>query len=297
MKHIYNIIGVTFACLMCSCSADNNLPENNPNTDGNYGTVEFALKGNANTRATTTTLSKEEAGEYWITIFKGPELSRAKTQLKTLDTRLYAGYGYTAQAENCDETIAVNANEGWGQIRFTGSTQPFAIKIGETTKVGITCSVANAGLEVVFDESIANNFTNSYKVTVSDGERSLVYDSETGGATIAGQTTNGKTAYFNVGEDGTYNISYTIEARGENLKFTRISDLTLTKATISRIRLSFVPNEFNLSINVDNENIFVEQGIEITDNDVTQDDGSANLDSNHDGFEDSDENVDINDYN
>ena len=303
MKQLYKTIvaqstkvffmgGLVATAMFSSCTADEEIPVEN-----NHGRVEFSLEGNAATRATTTTLSKEEAGEFWITIFKGSDVSKVKTQLKNLDTKLSAGNGYTATAENCDEPTALSANEGWGQRRFYGMSDLFSIKIGEVTKVGIPCSVANTGVEVVFDESVPSYFTTSYKVTVSDGSRSIVFDSETGGSTVAGETTYGKTGYFNVSEDSTCTVSYTIEAYSDYLRLVKTRSLTLKQATISRLHLKFVPGMYDLDVNVYNEDIYVEQGIEITDKDVIQDDGSADLDSSHDDFEDSDDDVDINDYN
>lgn len=297
MKRIYNIIGWGVACLLTSCSAErDNLPDWDQDPSKGMGAVEFTINGNA-TRATTTTLSPEEAGEFWITIYKGNDLSREKVQLKNLNSQLAAGYGYMALAENCDGNVAVTANEGWGQRRFYGASELFGIRIGETTKVGISCSVANAGVEVVFDESVPQYFTKSYKVIVSDGERSIVFDSKTAGASTGDETTEGKTAYFNVGEDGSHTINYTIEAYGESLRLVKSRTLTLNKATISRMRLKFVPGIYDLDISVDNENIIIEQNIGITGNDITPDDGSTDMDSNHDGFEESDADVDINDYN
>ena len=138
---IFFIGGLAATAMFSSCTADEEILDGN-----NHGRVEFSLEGNATTRATTTTLSKEEAGEFWITIFKGSDVSKVKTQLKNLDTKLSAGYGYTATAENCDELTALSANDGWGQRRFYGVSDLFAIKIGEVTKVGIPCSVANTGV-------------------------------------------------------------------------------------------------------------------------------------------------------
>ena len=278
--------------MFSSCAADEEILD-----EKNLGKVEFSLENNSTTRATTTTLSKEEAGEFWITIFKGTDVSKTKTQLKNLDTQLSAGYGYTASAENCDETIAISANDGWGQRRFYGISDLFAIKIGEITKVGIPCSVANTGVEVVFDESVSNYFTTSYKVTVSDGYRSLVFDSVTGGSSVAGETTYGNTAYFNVSNDGTCNVTYSIEAYSDNLRLVKSRTITLKKATISRLNLTFVPGTYELDIQVQNEDMYIEQNVEITDNDVTQDDGSGDLDSGHDNYEKSDDDVGINDYN
>ena len=278
--------------MFSSCTADEEILDEN-----NHGRVEFSLESNSATRATTTTLSKEEAGEFWITIFKGSDVSKTKTQLKNLDTQLSAGYGYTATAENCDEWVALSANEGWGQRRFYGVSDLFAIKIGEVTKVGIPCSVANSGVEVVFDESVPRYFTTSYKVTVSDGTRSMVFDSVTGGSIVAGVTTYGKTGYFNVSDKGTHEVTYSIEAYSDNLRLVKTRSLTLKKATISRLKLNFVPGTYELDIHIQNEDMYVDQKVDITDKDVIQDDGSADLDSSHDDFEESDEDVDINDYN
>ena len=275
-----------------SCTADEEILDEN-----NHGRVEFSLESNSATRATTTTLSKEEAGEFWITIFKGSDVSKTKTQLKNLDTQLSAGYGYTATAENCDELVALSANEGWGQRRFYGVSDLFAIKIGEVTKVGIPCSVANSGVEVVFDESVPRYFTTSYKVTVSDCTRSMVFDSVTGGSIVAGVTTYGKTGYFNVSDKGTHEVTYSIEAYSDNLRLVKTRSLTLKKATISRLKLNFVPGTSELDIHIQNEDMYVDQKVDITDKDVIQDDGSADLDSSHDNFEESDGDVDINDYN
>lgn len=275
-----------------SCTADEEILDEN-----NHGRVEFSLESNSATRATTTTLSKEEAGEFWITIFKGSDVSKTKTQLKNLDTQLSAGYGYTATAENCDELVALSANEGWGQRRFYGVSDLFAIKIGEVTKVGIPCSVANSGVEVVFDESVPRYFTTSYKVTVSDCTRSMVFDSVTGGSIVAGVTTYGKTGYFNVSDKGTHEVTYSIEAYSDNLRLVKTRSLTLKKATISRLKLNFVPGTYELDIHIQNEDMYVDQKVDITDKDVIQDDGSADLDSSHDNFEESDGDVDINDYN
>lgn len=292
MKKLYSLAILALSFLIVSCSEENRLLDHDE-----MGSVDFTIEGKTNTRATSTVLSQEEAKEFWITIFKGTDLTREWTQLKNLDTRLYVGYGYTATVENCDETHAITTNEGWGQRRYTGQSAPFAIKAGEITKVGISCSVANTGVEVVFDESVPKYFTTSYKVTVADSDRSLLFDSTTGGSIISGKETSGKTGYFNVSNDGTHTINYTIEAYGANLRLIKTSSVTLNKAKISRLKFTFVPGTFELDVDVNNEDMLVEQNIKITQDDVIQDDGSADMDSNHDSFNESDEDVDINDYN
>ena len=259
-----------------------------------WGTLELSL-GSA-TRATSTVISKEEADNYWVTVYKGQDISREKTRLKDLNKRLSAGYGYVVEAESCLEPEAESANNGWGQRRYAGQSASFAIKPGETTKVGVGCTVANAGVEVVFDETMAHHFTTSYSVTITEGERTIVFDKLTGGKREAGVITPGSVAYYNVDETDTRTLTYTIEAYGAGKRLVKTDEMTLRKSKISRLTLVFVPGTLGLDVIIDQTDLFVSQGIEITPNDVIQDDGSADISGEHDDFEASDDNVDISDY-
>ena len=283
------------AYLLGACSAD--IPEAtiSPADDcEQWGTLELLL-GSA-TRATSTVISKEEADNYWVTVYKGQEICREKTRLKDLETRFSAGLGYVVEAESCLEPEAESANNGWGQRRYTGQSASFAIKPGETTKVGVGCTVANAGVEVVFDETMAHHFTTSYSVTITEGERTIVFDELTGGKREAGVITPGSVAYYNIDESNTRTLTYTIEAYGEGKRLVKTVSMAVTKAKISRLTLTFVPGTLGLDVTIDQTDLFVSQGIEITPNDVIQDDGSADIGGEHDGFEASDDDVDISDY-
>lgn len=283
------------AYLLGACSAD--IPETSvPSTDDTkqWGTLELSL-GSA-TRATSTVISKEEADNYWVTVYKGEDISREKTRLKDLNTRLSAGYGYVVEAESCLGPEAESANDGWGQRRYTGQSASFAIKPGETTKVGVGCTVANAGVEVVFDETMAHHFTTSYRVTITEGERTIVFDELTGGKRESDVITPGSVAYYNVDENDTRTLTYTIEAYGEGKRLVKTDNMTLRKSKISRLTLVFVPGTLGLDVTIDQTDLFVSQGIEITPNDVIQDDGSTDISGEHDDFEASDDNVDISDY-
>ena len=259
-----------------------------------WGTIEVEL--DATTRATSTVISAEEAANYWVTIYKGQDINRATTRLKELNTRLSAGYGYTIKAENCLELEAESANAGWGQRRFAGLSSSFAIKPGETTRVGVGCTVANAGVEVVFDETMLHHFTTSYRVTITEGERVIVFDEVTGGKRINGVVAPGNTAYYNVDDSGSRTLTYTIEAYGVGKRLVKTATLPLTKAKVSRLTLIFIPGTLDLDITINQSDIFVNKNINITDNDVIQDDGSADINGGHDDFEASDDNVDISDY-
>lgn len=276
--------------LLGACSE--NIPD--IDTSDEWGTLEVAL--GATTRATSTVISKEEADNYWVTIYKGLDISRETTRLKDLNLRLPAGYGYTVKAENCLETEAETANDGWGQRRYAGLSPSFAIKPGETTKVGVGCTVANAGVEVVFDETILEHFTTSYRVTITEGERVVVFDEVTGGKREEGVITPGSVAYYNVDDSGTRTLTYTIEAYGIGKRLVKTETMVVTKAKISRLTLIFIPGTLGLDVSMDQEDIFVNLGIEITEDNVIQDDGSADINGGHDNFEVSDDDVDISDY-
>ena len=270
--------------------------ENMPDieTVDEWGTLEVAL--DATTRATSTVISKEEADNYWVTIYKGQDVSRETMRLKDLNKRLSAGYGYTVKAENCLEPEAEIANDGWGQRRFLGISPSFAIKPGETTKVGVGCTVANAGVEIVFDETILEHFTTSYRVTITEGERVVVFDKVTGGKREEGVVTPGSVAYYNVDDSGTRTLTYTIEAYGIGKRLVKTETMVVTKAKISRLTLIFIPGTLGLDVAIDQEDIFVSLGINLTDKNVIQDDGSADVNGGHDDFEESSDGVDISDY-
>lgn len=283
------------AFLLGACSADITETTIPPIDDTEqWGTLELSL-GSA-TRATSTVISKEEADNYWVTVYKGQDISRETTRLRDLNKRLSAGYGYIVEAESCLEPEAESANNGWGQRRYAGQSASFAIKPGETTKVGVGCTVANAGVEVVFDETMAHHFTTSYSVTITEGERTIVFDEHTGGKREAGVITPGSVAYYNVDDSGTRTLTYTIEAYGIGKRLVKTATMVVTKAKISRLTLIFIPGTLDLDIAIDQEDIFVELGIEITDKNVIQDDGSADVNGAHDDFEESSDGVDISDY-
>ncbi len=283
----------TYSLVACSADISGTLVPSTDDTE-QWGTLELSL-GN-DTRAVSTVISKEEADYYWVTVYKGMDLSRETTRLKDLNTRLSAGYGYTVKAENCLSSEAETANNGWGQRRFLGISPSFAIKPGETTKVGVGCTVANAGVEVVFDETILEHFTTSYRVSITEGERVVVFDEFTGGKREEGVITPGSVAYYNVDDSGTRTLTYTVEAYGIGKRLVKTTTMELTKAKISRLTLVFIPGTLDMEVMIDQEDIFVNLGIEITDKNVIQDDGSADINGGHDNFEESADGVDISDY-
>lgn len=279
--------------LFVACVGEDAIPSNGtgtprqPSTEetsaDSIGYFQLTLTGERDTRATQTVITKEEADNFLVTIYKGSDIVRARTRLKDVNTSLSAGYGYRVFAENVTEETAITSNDGWGQRRYAGNSASFAIKAGQTTPVNVGCSVANAGFEVNFDETVAEYFTTSYSITIHDGDRILVFNSQTGGSIVSGNITQGRIAYFNLDAEGHHTITYTIRAEGPKT-IEKSGTLDLSKAVISRINLRYERSEFDFSITLDEEKIYVNDIINITDDDIQVEDGTTEILATHEPY-------------
>jgi len=261
------------------------------------GSFELTLTGEHQTRATTTTITKEQADNFLVTIYKGSDVYRETALLKNMNTRLPAGYGYSVFAESCSAATAESSNDGWGERRYSGTSAQFAVKAGQTTPVSINCSVANAGVEVVFDKTVSTYFTGGFQVRITEGSRNIVFDRYTGGLSADGTTTqDSQIAYFNVGEDGTRTITYHIHAVSPRKTLDRDVEITLTRKSIFRIRINYEMSTFSLNITVDEEELFIDENLYITSDNIKMDQGDTNMGSTHDGYSEDNTNIDINNY-
>lgn len=261
------------------------------------GSFELTLTGERQTRATQTTITKEQADNFLITIYKGGDLYRETTLLKNVNKNLSAGYGYTIHAENCSADDAESQPTVWGQRRYFGVSAPFAIKAGQTTAVGVSCSVANAGVEIVFEKSVCDYFTMGYSVTITEGSRTIVFDADSGGRSEGGTITReSQIAYFNVGEDGTRQITYHIHAESARKTLDKDVSLTLKKALVNRVKIDYEMSTFSFDITVDEEDIFLDEQVYITDDDIKMDDGATDTNATHDTYTEDNTDVDINSY-
>ena len=296
-----NLLYIVFALLLfASCLSEAEMPQPSaPETvdADSMGTFELTLSGERQTRGTTTTISKEQADNFLVTIYKGTDLYRETVLLKNIDKKLSAGYGYTLKAESCSEATAESSNDGWGERRYMGLSAPFAIKPGQTTHVDVTCTVANAGLEAVFDKTVTTYFTGGFQVTVTEGGRDIVFDRATGGLSADGiATQHSQVAYFNVGDDGTRTITYHIHAESPRKTLDRDIEITLNRARISRATINYEMSTFSFDITVDEEELTVEDYLYIEDSDIKVDDGATDASTTHDGYTDDNTDVDIDNY-
>lgn len=193
------------------------------------GSIAIQLRGSAQ-RATTTTITKEEADLFLVTITKGGELVSQQVQLGHVGTLTFpAGNGYKVSVENITEHDAETLNDGWGAKRYTGDSKTFGIQAGQTTAVSVSCAVANAAVNISFDASLEG-----CNVILSDGTRTLT-------------TSENRVAYFNVVGETPHPVTLTIEKDGVVVGE---KTLNLESAQVKDVNIGASEDPENGSINV-----------------------------------------------
>ncbi len=178
-----------------------------PHREG-VGSIAVTLEG-SQTRATTSVITKEEADLFLVTLYKGEDLIAQQTMLGHLGSLTFpAGYGYSLFVESITEQDALTLNDEWGAKRYTGQSKSFGIHAGQTTKVAVGCSVANAAVAVNIDSSAQGCVVT---LKTSDG-RTLT-------------TTESRVAYVNVTIEEKPAVTITIEKDGEVVKETTLENL------------------------------------------------------------------------
>lgn len=283
MRHTFKYICmVLIAFLASSClNTEDFWQEEEPAVE--YGNVELSFNGT--TRATTTTISPEEAKNFLITVTQGDRILRGPQTLGTMSMKFPVGQGYKVFAESCNEQDAETSNDNWGQKRFTGSSAEFGINKGETTKASVGMKVANAAVCVIIDPSLANYFRKSCTLNITEGERELHWNYDNAGKDMDGVITDGQIAYFNVDESGQRTISYSITASAEGNITDKEGTLTLNRAKMSRLKLKYDSGAFSLTVSVNEDNLYVDNTITVTPDDVISDDGSTDASAGNEDFE------------
>jgi hypothetical protein len=293
MREIFKIITLLFVTSLTACQGLDDAMQGEDFTD--YGNIELTFHGT--TRATTTTISPEEAQHFLITITQGERIVRGPEALGTIDLRLPVGQGYKVYAESCSKEDAENSNEHWGQKRFTGSSAEFGINKGETTKVKVGMSVVNASLCVIINPSLSNYFKKSCTVTLSDADRGLIWNYDNAGKTENGVSTDGQVAYFNVNEGETRTIHYTIIVANDNKTITKEGTVSLSRAKMVRLNLAYDSGFFNLTVKVNDDDLYVNNELNLGPENIIQDDGATDAIGGNDDFHTDGTEVDYDQYN
>lgn len=199
------VLSIALSLILAACTTQD-WPYS-PHREG-VGSIAVTLEG-SQTRATTSVITKEEADLFLVTLYKGEDLIAQQKMLGHLGSLTFpAGYGYSLFVESITEQDALTLNEGWGAKRYTGQSKSFGIQAGQTTKVAVGCSVANAAVAVNIDSSAQGCVVT---LKTSDG-RTLT-------------TTESRVAYVNVTIEEKPDVTITIEKDGEVVKETTLENL------------------------------------------------------------------------
>ena len=280
---------------MCSCLGQDDFMQNAENAD--FGKIELSFTGKNETRSSTTTISPEEAKNFLITVSQGGQVVRGPQTLGTMNMRFPVGQGYKVYAESCTEADAERNNNQWGQKRFVGTSEEFGISKGETTTARVGMSVDNAAMCVVINPSLENYFKESCTITLSEVDRNLCWTYDNAGKVEDGVANDGQIAYFNVGEEGTRQITYTIVAVADSKTITKEGTITLTRAKMSRLNLAYESGFFGLTVNLSEEELYIDSDLTVGSQDIIQDDGATDGIGNNDDFNIDDSEVDYDQYN
>ncbi|MBR5576726.1 MAG: DUF4493 domain-containing protein [Bacteroidaceae bacterium] len=295
MRHTFKYICMVLtAFLASSClNTEDFWQEEEPAVE--YGNVELSFNGT--TRATTTTISPEEAKNFLITVTQGDRILRGPQTLATMNLRFPVGQGYQVFAESCSEYDAEFGNDQWGQKRFTGISEEFGVNKGETTKASVGMSVSNAALCMVIGPSLVNYFKTSCTISVTDGDRTLEWNYDIAGKDENGVVTDGKIAYFNTDETGYCTLHYTIKASSEGNITDMDGTLTLTRAKMSRLRLELESGNYTFDVSVNQDDLYIDDNLSVTPDDVTSDDGATDAVGGNDEFGTDNSEPDYDQYN
>ncbi len=145
---------------------------------------------------------------------------------------------YTVSAENISEAASLTGNSNWGQPRYWGQSE--AKQVGgsaETAEFSLTCSMANAALKIIFDKTIADNFTDYKVVAYTDQNRCLEYNA----ANTSGETPA-------VGYFSPQNLTYVFTGTYKDYsKPTSEADYTLAELSVSGTKSLAKATQLNLT--------------------------------------------------
>lgn len=188
--------------------------------DCGYGYLEVSLHADVEiddaTRAPEA-LPESEYADYSVMLYDDNgilmwETSYAAFSANEGNLRRVPAGTYTVYVENC---TAEEAEEGTGMPRLAGS-QEFVISAGRTTTATVACTVINAKITIAYDDdTVTADHENEGKsrvlypagLSISDpaGRRKLSME-------LSATHDDSKAVYYNVGEDGTVSLTYTLVA-------------------------------------------------------------------------------------
>ena len=198
-KIVYSFIA---ACLLtASCAKEADAPLK-------YGTLSITLAGDPSFDVTTKApvkleQSSEEAAGYTVRIYNDENVKKYEAPYSKFVPQTLRLGTYYVTAENCTEK---EAEEGNGMMRLYGRSQNVTLSATKPEDAAeISCTVSNAKVAVVYDDSVAGLF---------DGLTTVL--SKTGRTVEVPEAASGTEIWFNPSEI-TYTISGIFNATGNKV--------------------------------------------------------------------------------
>ena len=174
MKKIISFIALGFALAAVSCN------KQEMNASAGEGMLSVDMDITAQTRA----MSEEQLySTAQVNIYKADfsGLVRSYTYSDIPSPFYLAADSYRVDVI-AGEAVAANPSvASWDSKSYKGS-ESFEIVAGQVTNVKVTANVNNAVTMISFDETVAENFLEGYKMTVALDGAQLVYDASKSGA-------------------------------------------------------------------------------------------------------------------
>lgn len=229
MKFIHSLYMLLAALLLItSCDADHATPVMGNET----GTFSLVLTpGEVQSEVITRAALNLDVEDFQITLAEanGTLLldKRLLGELTEAECTLPAATGYQIKAESCTPEESITLNERWGMAHFVATTT-FDIVSNQHTPVSLTCSMDNAGVQFVFEQSFLDKFP-IHAVTTQDG-RSLVFNKDT----------HDKIAYYPIEEDGeTVRLKLTGSAGGWSDRIEIIQEMPINRGKIYIVSITY----------------------------------------------------------
>ena len=191
-------IAALLVCVLGSCSRE---------TVEEYGYISVSVSTDIQIEDAATKaeqLPEASYPEYNISLYKnGVQLWKTTYDVFLSDVqynRIPAGT-YTIEVESCTET---EAEVGNGIMRLLGSEQ-ITVIAGRTAQADVVCQMANARVTLAIDPTFAADLSNT-GASVTDGKRKLSLE------VVDTDHVLERAVYYNVGDDETKNLVFTVTA-------------------------------------------------------------------------------------
>lgn len=239
--------------LVSACSSDITDPEIQQGT-GSF--VLSILKEDVETEDITRAYTSADVNTFKVSLLdnKGISLFSNKpySEISDGDRTLPTAAGYQISVESCSPEESTSLNEKWGEPRFVGAAT-FDIVSNQVTPLTIECTMVNAGLMLIFDQTFVTKFP-THAATTQDA-RALVFKSKT----------PDNIAYYPLDtETGSVTLRLTGSAGGWDDRVDMTQNVSITKGKISRLTVSYDENSGDVDIEFETDTDMDESSNDVT---------------------------------